>query len=694
MLRRNRFLFLCPCVVCLGGILAGPVGWGEDVPDSLRASVEQAAALVKPALVQIHVVSTRYAQGRELKTESVGSGVIITKEGHVVTNHHVAGHAKRLMCTLSNKEEVEAELVGTDPLTDIAVIKLNPVEPREFPVAEFGDSDALYVGQYVLAMGCPMALSHSVTLGIVSNTEMIMPEFYGEWGLIKLDGENVGALVRWVAHDAEIYGGNSGGPLVDLEGRVVGINEIRMGLGGAIPGNLAQAITEVIIAEGQVQRSWFGFDVQPLLKRDKDRPGVLVSGTIEGAPAAKAGLESGDLLIRVGDQDITVRFAEELPAFNRLVADLPVAQPVQFVVLREGNEVALTVTPIEREAVRPKQHELKQWGITARNLSLMDAKELKRDTKDGVLVTSVRPGGPAGEAKPAINSRDIVVNVDGKPVKNLAQLRALTVELTEGKTEPTPVLTGFERKTGKYVTVVRVGIRELPDPALEVKKAWLSAETQVLTRDIAEVLDRPDLTGFRVTRVYPGKTAEAAGLEVGDIITALDGEKLTASAPEHYDELPTLIRQYKVGSSAELSVLRGDDDLTIPVELIRAPKANREMKKHRNEQFEFTVRNVSFFDKAREKWDEDQHGVLVDEVKPGGWAALGGLNVGDLVLEVEGAALEDVDAFEKVMGEVVSAKPDLVVLQVLRGIHTIYIEFEPKWEEDNEQQQPPNENVT
>src|SRR5437879_6940662 len=122
-----------------------------------------------------------------------------------------------MVCTLWNREEIEAELVGTDPWTDISIIKLKPEKPREFEAAVFGDSSKMQVGDAVLAMGSPMALSQSVTLGIISNVEMVMPRLFGSMGRMRLDGEDVGALVRWLAHDAAIYGGNSGGPLVNLQ---------------------------------------------------------------------------------------------------------------------------------------------------------------------------------------------------------------------------------------------------------------------------------------------------------------------------------------------------------------------------------------------------------------------------------------------------------------------------------------------
>src|SRR2546422_4288820 len=235
-------------------------GREPEIPANVRAVVEEAITRMRPALVRIHVVSTDYREGRELKMQAVGSGAIISKDGYLITNHHVAGHGARMVCTLWNREEIEAELVGTDPLTDISVLKLKPEKPREFIPANFGDSSKIAVGDSVLAMGSPMALSQSVTLGIISNVEMIMPRLFGTFGRMRLDGEDVGALVRWIGHDASIYGGNSGGPLVSLHGEIIGVNEIRFGLSGAIPGNLARSVAEELIAHGKIRRSWLGID--------------------------------------------------------------------------------------------------------------------------------------------------------------------------------------------------------------------------------------------------------------------------------------------------------------------------------------------------------------------------------------------------------------------------------------------------
>src|SRR5205085_12605701 len=164
--------------------------------------------------------------------------------------------------------EVGATLVGSDPLADIAVIRLDaPPAGKPYPVARFGDPQALHVGDRVLAMGSPLALSQSVTLGIVSNLQMTFPDIL--WGSgFRLDGEETGSIVRWIGHDAQIFPGNSGGPLVNLAGEVIGINEISFGLAGAIPGDLARSVADELIRSGGIRRSWIGVQLQPLMRHE------------------------------------------------------------------------------------------------------------------------------------------------------------------------------------------------------------------------------------------------------------------------------------------------------------------------------------------------------------------------------------------------------------------------------------------
>jgi S1-C subfamily serine protease len=188
------------------------------------------------------------------------------------------------------------------------------------------------------------------------------------------------------------------------------------------------------------------------------------------------------------------------------------------------------------------------------------------------------------------------------------------------------------------------------------------------------------LKGFYLTRVYPNTTAAKAGLRPGDFIIAVDDQKLAASGTEHEEELEDLVRQYDIGTKVDLSLLRDGAPLKVAVELERSPKLRREMKKYRNEEFDFTVRDVAFFDRAEQSWNPEQTGALVEEVKSGSWAELASLYTDDLIVEVDGQPVTDVDSLKKLMDQISLNKPSAVVMKVRRGIHTAFLQFEPAWE--------------
>lgn len=664
------------CAAMLAGVLASCATTGGD---DLQRRTDAAFDRVAPALVRIHVVEPDYYQGRESKGVGAGSGAIVTPEGHVVTNHHVAGKAVRLSVTLPNREEVPAILVGTDPATDIAVIKLQPETPTVFPTVSFGDSDAVKPGDPVLALGSPRGISQSVTRGIVSNTAMVMPSLYR--GLtFELDGENVGELVRWFAHDAEIHPGNSGGPLVDLDGRIVGVNEISFGLGGAIPGNLAKKVSDDIIAHGEVTRAWTGIILQPLLKDSKLERGALVSSVLADSPAERAGIASGDVVLSFAGKPVDVRFFEDLPLANNVMANLAVGQAADVEVLRGAERKTVQLTPEKRQPATMPDGEVVEWGMTARDLSAFTKLSLARETQSGVVVTSTRPGGPIAKAKPAIQEDDVIVSVDGKPVKNMDDLRAATKGILgdDPEGELVPTLVGFERGGQSLLTVARIGIDKLNDPDLEVSKSWLPMETQVLTTDVAEKLGLAGTRGVRVTRVFDDKP-EGFPIEAGDVLVAIDGEEIPASEPHDAEVFRTLLRAYRVGTEPELTVLRNGEKKAIKTKLLPSPRSAREMKRVRDLKFEFVVREATYDDRNDPKLEGAKVDVVVDSVTEGGWAALGDLRTGDVLHEINGRSIASLDDVEAAMKAVAEQKPARVVFRIRRGVQDAWLEMEPFW---------------
>lgn len=694
--KHKIFYVLVVIIVMLSSInlaqaepIKGKLTSSKILTNEISLKVKKAIEKVYPALVRIHVVYADYSEGREKKMEGSGSGIIISSEGYVVTNYHVAGKAKRIICTLANKVEVEATLVGVDALTDIAVIKLKiDTIKNKVPlkIASFGDSTKLQIGDIALAMGSPFALSQSVTMGIISNLQMIFPKFFWPFEFT-LDDEDIGSIVIWIGHDAQIFPGNSGGPLVNLNGEIIGINEFALGLGGAIPSNIVKPTVTEIITYGMVRRSWIGIECQPLLKSFGEGQGVLVSGIIKDSPSDKAGIKSGDIILNFDGFDVNVSFDEDLPSFNRLIFDTPVGKEVKVKIKRNKQEQIITLSTKLRGKARDDEVEIKKWGMTALNLTDMIAVELKRKSKDGVLVGSIKLAGACDEAKPPIRKADIILQVADKNIKNLKDLQNITEELTTNKIESVPTLVVFERRVEKWTTVIKLGFKKEEDKTIaEARKNWLGVSFQALTPHLSEILNLKEKKGVVVTDVYKDSPAERSNLKVGDIIVGVDGEKIPVSQSEDAEVFATMIRHKKVGVKYELDIIRLDEisskykDMKIQVEFVKSPMPNTEMRKYEDKNFEFSVRDISFFDSRDKKLESDTKGVIVEAVLPGGWAALSRIAVKDIILLVDGKDVKDIESFKNFMEEIANKKQKQVVFFIKRGIHTMFIEVELLWQ--------------
>lgn len=645
-------------------------------------SIDSVIQKVYPALVRIYVVVAEPDGGRMQRMQAAGSGAIISKDGIVVTNHHVAGNAVRMSCTLSDGEEVEATRVGTDPMADIAVLKLK-LNMRKHPdaplaTAAWGDSDRLKVGDVVLAMGCPMAISQSVTKGIVSNAQMILPKSME--GQLRLDGENVGQIVRWIGHDAVIFGGNSGGPLVNLQGEIVGINEIGLGsLGGAIPSNLAKEIVRQLIEHGRVERSWFGAELQPRLKSGSDTGGVLVGGVVDDSPAAKAGIKAGDILVKFRGQPVNAELPEHLPLVNQVIFAAPVGETFGVVYRRDGKEYQTKVKTESLDRAIGEPHELKDWGLAVRDVTRMMALERHRKNTKGVLVDSIRGGSGAATAKLPLESDDVIVQVAGKPVENVAALEKITAKLVEDKTERVPVLVQFERDTKQLLTVVKIGREENKNRPTSTDKPWSSVATQVLTADLAESLGMARQHGVRVTEVFKNQVAEKAGVKVGDIITAVNDRRVEASQPGDREVFETIVRRLTVGDKATLKIIRDGKNIDVAMVLEPPPTSDENVKRMTDADFEFNARDVSYTERLNMQIPADLEGVLLQKVEAGGWASLGGLRGNDFVMSVNGKPTPTVDELKDILDGIRKEKPRRVVFFVRRGIHTLFCEIEPDY---------------
>jgi len=632
---------------------------------------------VYPALVNITVVYQRFSDGRAERYPGAGSGVIVTPQGHVLTNFHVAGNTTRIDCTLTDGRVVSAAVVAHDPLTDLSVLKLAARNGETFPHAEFGDSDALRVGDTVFAIGNPLALSSSLTEGIVSNPARVFTDFTGS-EIEELDvaeGEPSGLFTRWIQHDALILPGNSGGPLVDVDGKVVGINELGgEGLGFAIPSAIAKDVLEQVLANGEAKRGTLGFTVLPVAKIGRDK-GALVASVLPGSPAEKAGVKPGDVVLSLAGEPVTVRFLEQVPLLYQRVARLPAGTAVELVLDRGGETKTVKATVELLGPYHGDEGEVRELGATLQEVTPLLASARQLPGHDGLLVTGVHAGGAADAAKPRFQPGDLLTALGGEPVSSLTAVR----ERIRGWPGDKPLPASLWRAGEELLALLPPPRTQAEHWGGELPKAWLGVRTQVLTPELAAALGTPQLKGFRVTQVLPGTAAAKAGLQVGDVITSLDGEPLEPVRLQEAEDLRRAFEELTVGSTAKIVVRRGSENKELTVTLEPRPRQADEVARAKQETLEFAVRELTLEDRVRYRWGSSVEGVLVAEAERGGWAQMAGLRLDDLLLTVNDQPVKTVPDFERVMKKLAAERPSVVRLFVRRGGTTHFVIVEPTW---------------
>ncbi|MDY7010929.1 MAG: trypsin-like peptidase domain-containing protein [Planctomycetota bacterium] len=395
-----------------------------------RKVVKDAKDKVFPAVVFIKCLKESHERGKKITEEVSGSGVLISPEGEILTNWHVVDKAVEVRCLLFDGRSMDAKVVGSDKDTDLALVQLKlpdkPDKPNTdadaekpdtddaggLPHAILGDSTTLKEGDFVMAMGAPWGLSRSVSIGIISCTHRFLPS-HSEYSL-------------WLQTDAAICPGNSGGPLVNTRGEIIGINTLAAMIGGdmgfAVPAETIAYILPQLREFKKVNWSWTGLQLQPL--RDFNRnmyfegaEGVIVAETDPESPARRAGILARDRILKVAGKPVNAPTEEALPLVRRGLGLLAKDEPVQVELLRKGENVTVMLTPRTKGKVEGEELDCPRWDLTVKAINQFDNPDLYFHRKKGVFIYGVKYPGNASNA--GLQTQDIVLKIDGKEVVTL-----------------------------------------------------------------------------------------------------------------------------------------------------------------------------------------------------------------------------------------------------------------------------------
>ena len=405
---------------------------GLRLLEEIQTVITDLAEAAKPSVVNLFPLSgpgrgKEQSQERAPNATGSGSGVIIDSEGHIVTNNHVIGDATEIEVRFSDKSKLIAQVVGKDLDTDLAVLKVTADHP--LPSAKFGDSSAVRVGQWVLAVGNPFGLDRTVTLGVVSG--------------IGRENINLSRYENFIQTDASINPGNSGGPLFNLRGEIIGINtaiiNFAQGIGFAIPSNMAKQVIQQLLAQGRVTRGWLGVGIQPLtveLARKfgvNEGEGVLVNEVFEKDPAAAAGIKPGDILTRI---DGTV--IDTPNRLSRVVAGLLPGSTAKVEIVRDQQRLVLDIALIERReqaviaSLPPQTGTEVKLGIEVQELTPGLADKFKLQESQGALISKVDPGS-LGQAE-GLHEGDLIKEVNRVEVGSVGAFNNALSKIRRGET--------------------------------------------------------------------------------------------------------------------------------------------------------------------------------------------------------------------------------------------------------------------
>lgn len=411
-------------VMATGANAASDTEKGYELVELIQSMFIELAERVKPSVVNISPVSTVPPSSKPQKRggprntpPGSGSGVIFDKTGYIITNNHVVGDATVVEVRLSDKTKFKGIVIGKDPDTDLALVKIEA--DHDLPFAIFGDSSKVKVGQWAIAVGNPFGLDRTVTVGVIS--------------ALGRENVNLSRYEDFIQTDASINPGNSGGPLFNIRGEVVGINtaiiNFAQGIGFAIPSNMALSIARQLKETGRVSRGWLGVGIQPLtieLAKKfgvKEGSGVLINEVFEGDPAAVGGIQAGDIILSVNDKPV-----DTPNTLARVIAGYTPGDKINIGVLRDGEKITLVIALVERKdetvAAAPPQGAKKYLGLTVQDITDEFVLKYKlKESDEGALITAVEEKSVA--EKEGLQIGDLIKEVNRQKIKNRADFNSI-----------------------------------------------------------------------------------------------------------------------------------------------------------------------------------------------------------------------------------------------------------------------------
>ncbi len=662
-----------------GTIVASvPLVNGSQAAGSRIAAARDA---VLPYVVSILTVSQSFQQGEPTLSLSSGSGTIITSEGDVVTNAHVVERGKAFRVVFADGRELPAKLIGTDTLSDLAVLRVQTPKPEVFKHAEFASTNDLQAGDTVLAMGAPWGLSNSMSAGVVNNPHRLLVSLFDD----EADYEETlgpdlptGRYYAWIQHDAPIAPGNSGGPLVDLSGRIVGVNARGMIVGGdlafAIPGPDAARVVEALIKYHRVPRAYLGFRLRSLKGTNLDH-GVMLNAVDRGSPADHAGLRAGDVLLSLDGREVNAPQPIDVPELQRQIAQMPVGKPVALVIARDGKRSEVNITTVSYPRDSGPEIGFAPFGMSLQELTATMSRRRGLDFDHGLLVTGLRPGGPGAAARPALQDGDVLRSIGGAPIRSMADLKPWQ----EKPAKIAPLLLGFQRDGEDLITTLRPSYGDRSHtPLPELPSAWAGVEVQPVTASLAPAFDMPG-AGYRVSRVYPGGPLGKAGIKVGDLITAINAKPLQPATDSSSDGFDQVVRELDVGQPAHFSIVHDGKAADVSVGMAASPIEPSGLKTLQVTRLRVQARDISFYDRVARKLPADQIGVVMDSVERGGPAGLAHLRAGDIVVSLGGRPTANLDEFSAAFAAALKSTTPAIPIHVVRGSEERILFLDRSW---------------